>query len=205
MANNRFRCYFYTKTGYGVLGVALSTILLPNLSRSFASKNEKQYSKLLNWALKLGLIFAAPAAVGLFILSTPLITTLFYYGAFTAHDVKMTHYAVMAYSVGLVGLIIVKILAPAFYAQQNIKTPVKIALFTLLFTQFMNLLFIGIFQHAGLALAIGLGACVNAFLLFYFLRKNTFFVLDKDWPVFLFKLLISLLNRLKHGNLGQSL
>ena len=177
----------------GVLGVALSTILLPNLSRSFASKNEKEYSKLLNWALKLGLIFAAPAAVGLFILSTPLITTLFYYGAFTAHDVKMTHYAVMAYSVGLVGLIIVKILAPAFYAQQNIKTPVKIALFTLLCTQFMNLLFIGIFQHAGLALAIGLGACVNAFLLFYFLRKNTFFVLDKDWPVFLFKLLISLL------------
>ena len=155
----------------GILGVALSTILLPNLSKSFASKNNKSYSKLLNWGLKLGLVFAAPAAVALFILSTPLITTLFYYGAFTAHDVQMTHYAVMAYSIGLVGLIIVKILAPAFYAQQNIKTPVKIALFTLLCTQFMNLLFIGFFQHAGLALAIGLGACVNASLLFYFLRK----------------------------------
>jgi putative peptidoglycan lipid II flippase len=130
--------------------------------------------------------------VALFILSTPLITTLFYYGAFTAHDVQMTHYAVMAYSIGLVGLIIVKILAPAFYAQQNIKTPVKIALFTLLCTQFMNLLFIGFFQHAGLALAIGLGACVNASLLLYFLRKTSFFILDQDWPVFLFKLLISL-------------
>jgi len=176
----------------GILGVALSTILLPNLSKSFASKNNKSYSKLLNWGLKLGLVFAAPAAVALFILSTPLITTLFYYGAFTAHDVQMTHYAVMAYSIGLVGLIIVKILAPAFYAQQNIKTPVKIALFTLLCTQFMNLLFIGFFQHAGLALAIGLGACVNASLLFYFLRKNSFFTLDQDWPVFLFKLLICL-------------
>jgi len=71
----------------GILGVALSTILLPNLSKSFASKNNKSYSKLLNWGLKLGLVFAAPAAVALFILSTPLITTLFYYGAFTAHDV----------------------------------------------------------------------------------------------------------------------
>lgn len=177
----------------GVLGVALSTILLPSLSKSYSSKNNKEYSNLLNWGLKVGFLFATPAAVALFILSTPLITTLFYYGAFTAHDVQMTHYALMAYSVGLIGLILVKILAPAFYAQQNIKTPVKIALFTLLCTQFMNLLFIGFLQHAGLALAIGLGACVNAFLLFYFLRKDTIFSLDNGWPLFLFKLFISLI------------
>ncbi|MEK9777640.1 MAG: murein biosynthesis integral membrane protein MurJ [Methylophilaceae bacterium] len=173
----------------GVLGVALSTILLPNLSKSFSGSNVHEYSKLLNWGLRLAIIFAAPAAVALFILSVPLISTLFYYGAFTAHDVTMTHYAVMAYSVGLIGLILVKVLAPAFYAQQNIKTPVKIALFTLLCTQFMNLVFIGFLKHAGLALAIGLGACINAGLLYFYLQKQKLFQLDSGWAVFLLKIL----------------
>ena len=107
--------------------------------------------------IKVRLLLAVPAATALVILAIPLITTLFYYGAFTETDVLMTQYALTAYSVGLVGLILIKILAPAFYAQQNVKTPVKIALFTLFCTQFMNLIFIGYLKHAGLALAIGLG------------------------------------------------
>ena len=100
----------------------------------------------------------------------------------------MTQYALTAYSIGLVGLILIKILAPAFYAQQNVKTPVKIALFTLLCTQFMNLIFIGYLKHAGLALAIGLGACINAGLLFYHLRKGSIFKLNVGWLMFLFKI-----------------
>ena len=90
----------------------------------------------------------------------------------------MTQYALIAYSIGLVGLILIKILAPAFYAQQNVKTPVKIALFTLFCTQFMNLIFIGYLKHTGLALAIGLGACINAGLLFYHLKKGGVFKLN---------------------------
>jgi putative peptidoglycan lipid II flippase len=104
----------------------------------------------------------------------------------------MTETALIAYSVGLVGLILIKILAPAFYAQQNIKTPVKIAIFTLFCTQVMNLLFIGYLQHAGLALAIGLAACINAGLLFYFLKKEKIFILNKGWIGFLIKIIISL-------------
>ncbi len=110
----------------GVLGVALGTILLPSLSRSFAERSAEEYSRLLDWGLRLTLLLALPAALGLAILATPLIATLFHHGAFDDHDVTMTSQALTAYSVGLVGLIVVKVLAPGFYARQNIRTPVKI-------------------------------------------------------------------------------
>src|SRR4029079_13331158 len=100
-----------------------------------------------------------------------LIATLFHYGRFSAEDAWMTREALVAYSLGLVGMILVKILAPGFYARQNVATPVKIGLVTLAATQAMNLAFIVPFRHAGLALAIGLGACLNALLLFSYLRK----------------------------------
>ena len=148
----------------GVLGVALGTILLPSLSKAYASKDHKEYSQLLDWGLRLTFLLAAPSAVALAVLSAPLVVALFHYGKFTGLDVLMTQQALIAYSVGLLGLILVKILAPGFYARQNIKTPVKIGVFTLVVTQLMNLLFVfGLgLNHAGLALAIGLGACLNA-------------------------------------------
>ncbi len=179
----------------GVLGVALGTILLPSLAKAYSSHNDSEYSQLLDWGLRLTFILAAPAAVALAILSAPLVTTLFHYGKFTAHDVLMTQQALIAYSVGLLGLILVKILAPGFYARQNIKTPVKIAIFTLVMTQLMNVLFVFVLhlQHAGLALAIGLGACLNASLLYYHLRKTNLFIPLLGWRIFLLKLSVGLL------------
>ena len=178
----------------GVLGVALGTILLPSLSKAYAGKNEREYSQLLDWGLRLTFILAAPAAVALAVLATPLVTALFHYGKFTTIDVDMTQQALVAYSVGLLGLILVKILAPGFYARQNIKTPVKIAIFTLVITQLMNGLFIFVLplQHAGLALAIGLGACINALLLYYHLRQHDIFQPEPGWSIFLLKLLAAL-------------
>jgi putative peptidoglycan lipid II flippase len=107
----------------------------------------------------------------------------------------MTQQALVAYSMGLLGLILVKILAPGFYARQNIKTPVKIAIFTLVATQLMNLVFVfGLhLQHAGLALAIGLGACINAGLLYYHLRKAAIYQPQPGWWKFYLKLLIGLI------------
>lgn len=172
----------------GVLGVALGTILLPSLAKSYADKADDEYSQLLDWGLRLTFILALPAAVALAVLSVPLVTGLFHYGAFSALDVEMTRQALMAYSLGLLGLILVKVLAPAFYSRQNIKTPVKIALFTLASTQLMNLAFIGPFKHAGLALAIGLGACMNAGLLYFYLRKAGVFKPQAGWYAFMAKL-----------------
>lgn len=179
----------------GVLGVALGTILLPSLSRLFAEKTDNEYSQLLDWGLRLTFLLAAPAAVALAVLAQPLVAGLFHYGRFTAEDVVMTQHAVVAYSVGLVGLILVKVLAPGFYARQNIKTPVKIAVLTLVVTQVMNLLFVfGLdYMHWGLALATGLGACINSLLLYVHLRRHQIYQPQPGWTAFLTRLAAALL------------
>ncbi|AHM73674.2 murein biosynthesis integral membrane protein MurJ [Yersinia hibernica] len=174
----------------GVLGVALGTILLPSLAKSFSSGNHDEYSKLMDWGLRLCFLLALPSAVALGILAKPLVVSLFQYGKFSAFDAMMTQRALVAYSVGLMGLIVVKVLAPGFYSRQNIKTPVKIAIITLIITQIMNLIFIGPLKHAGLSLSIGLGACLNASLLYWQLRKQDIFQPQPGWAIFLTKLVI---------------
>ena len=168
----------------GMLGVALGTILLPSLAKHYSDDSPEQFSSLLDWGLRLTLMLALPAALALAMLAVPLISTLFYYGKFSAHDLWMTREALVAYSAGLLGLIMVKVLAPGFYARQNIRTPVKIAIFTLFATQLMNLAFVWKLQHAGLALAIGLGACINAGLLYYQLRRHKIFQPQPGWADF---------------------
>jgi putative peptidoglycan lipid II flippase len=172
--------------------VALGTILLPSLSKYHSSDAAEQYSRLLDWGLRLTLLLALPAAVALALLAVPLISTLFRYGEFGLNDVWMTRQALVAYSVGLLGLILVKVLAPGFYARQNIRTPVKIAVITLVATQLMNLALIGPLKHAGLALSIGLGACLNAGLLYYKLRTHRIYQPQPGWSVFTGKLALAL-------------
>jgi len=177
----------------GMLGVALGTILLPSLAKSYADENLQTYSALLDWGLRLTLLLAIPSAVALAVLSVPLVTTLFYYGAFTANDVTQTCNAVTAYAIGLVGLIAVKVLAPGYYARQDIRTPVKMGLITLVFTQLLNLVLIGDLQHAGLALAISLGATLNALMLLRGLRQRGVYQPQPGWMSFSLKLLIAVM------------
>jgi len=188
----------------GLLGVALGTVLLPTLSRYHAQGSHDEYSKLLDWGLRLIFLLVTPAAVALALLSVPLVTTLFHYGHFVEHDVWMTRQALVAYSAGLLGLIMVKVLAPGFYARQNIATPVRIAVLTLVATQAMNALFIlslklggleastGIGPHAGLALAIGLAACLNAGLLYRKLRQYAIYAPQPGWRIFALKVAAAL-------------
>jgi putative peptidoglycan lipid II flippase len=175
----------------GMLGVALGTILLPSLSRHYASGDAQEYGKLLDWGLRVTLLLALPAAAALAVLAVPLIATLFHYGRFGDEDLWMTRQALVAYSVGLVGLILVKILAPGFYARQNVMTPVKIGLVTLFATQLMNLAFIVPLKHAGLALAIGLGACLNAALLYRGLRRGGIYAPQPGWAAFAAKIALA--------------
>ncbi|MGE5523793.1 MAG: murein biosynthesis integral membrane protein MurJ [Rhodospirillaceae bacterium] len=177
----------------GMLGVALGTILLPSLSRRHAESSPEEYSHLLDWGMRLTLLLAVPAAVALAILAVPLVSTLFHYGQFTDSDVFYTRNAVVAYSAGLVGLILVKVLAPGFYARQDIRTPVKCAIITLFATQAMNVLLIWPLGHAGLALAIALGACLNAALLFTLLRRRGIYRPAPGWGDFLWKLAVAVI------------
>jgi putative peptidoglycan lipid II flippase len=178
----------------GMLGVALGTILLPSLTKYHASDNRDEYSRLLDWGLRLTLLLAAPAALALALLAVPLIATLFFHGAFSSDDVMRTREALVAYSAGLLGLILVKVLAPGFYARQNIRTPVRIAIISLVATQLMNVLFawgLGL-KHAGLALSIGLAACLNAALLYRGLREHRIYVPQQGWAAFYGKLAVAL-------------
>lgn len=175
----------------GMLGVALGTILLPSLAKHHATSSLEEYSRLLDWGLRLTLLLAVPAAAALAVLALPLVTTLFQYGAFSAADTLATRDAVIAYSAGLVALILVKVLAPGFYARQNIRTPVKIAVVSLVVTQVMNMILIWPLRHVGLALAISIGAWVNAVLLYVVLRRSGGYVAQPGWGVFVLKLVLA--------------
>jgi len=171
----------------GLLGVALGTILLPSLSKYHATRNALEYNRLLDWGLRITVLLGVPSAVALAVLAMPLITMLFHYGRFSAEDAWMTRQALIAYSAGLIGMVLVKILAPAFFAKQNVATPVKFGIAALVATQLLNLVLVVPLHHAGLALSIALGACLNAALLYFGLRRHAIFTPLPGWPLFLLK------------------
>ncbi len=158
-----------------MLGVALGVVLLPQLAAAKASDDADRYSGLLDWGLRLVVLLAVPCAVALLTFAHPLVAVLYHYGAFTDADVQRTATALMGYGAGLIGLVAIKVLAPGFYARQDIRTPVKIAIGVLVLTQVLNFLLVPRLAHAGLALAIGIGAMVNAlFLLVGLIRRGAY-------------------------------
>ena len=175
-----------------MLGVALGTVILPSLVRHHQRDDPGAYSRVLDWGLRTTLVLAAPAAVALGLLAVPLVSTLFWHGEFYRNDVMMTRHALIAYAVGLVGIILVKVLAPGFYARQNIRTPVKIAIATLVVTQLLNLVLVPWLGHAGLALAISLGACFNAGWLWFLMARAGAWRPEPGWAAFLLKLAVAL-------------
>lgn len=176
-----------------LLGVAVGTVLLPSLAKSHADADPARYQALLDWGLRLACLLALPAAVALGVLATPLIATLYQYGRFTVDDVIQTRLALLGYSVGLLGFILVKILAPGFYARQIMKTPVKIAFVTVLLSLALAVILMVPLGHAGLTLSTSIGACCNAGLLFWYLRKHGIYRPLAGWPAFLAKLVVALL------------
>lgn len=176
-----------------LLGVALGTILLPSLAQHHSDEDHDEYSALLDWGLRLAILMALPAAVALALLAVPLVSTLYQYGKFTVNDVMQTRAALLGYSIGLPAIILVKILAPGFYARQVMKTPVKIAFFTVVVTQTLAVIFawpLGL-EQAGLTLAMSIGACCNAALLYWLLLRKRFYRPQPGWLPFLFKVCIA--------------
>jgi putative peptidoglycan lipid II flippase len=169
-----------------LLGVALGTVLLPSLSAA-ATRSHEEYSRLMDWGLRLTVVLVVPAAVGMGLFSDALVALLFHYGRFDANDVAMTSQAVVAYSLGLAGLVLVKILAPGFYAKQDIRTPVKIGIVVVLATQVMNLLTVPWLGHAGLPLSISVGAVLNATVLYWGLRRRGLYTPSTGWGLYFFK------------------
>jgi putative peptidoglycan lipid II flippase len=174
-----------------LLGVAMGVVLLPQLSAAQVGGDAAKYSGLLDWGLRLTVLLALPCAVALLVFPEPMIAVLFHRGAFNAHDVHQTVTALMGYGVGLIGLVAVKILAPGFYARQDIKTPVRIAIVVLVLTQLMNLVWVPLFGHAGLALSIGLAALINAAWLLIGLLRVGSYKPEPGWGGFVLRVVLA--------------
>ena len=172
----------------GVFSIALATVILPGLASHHAEKSPERFTATLDWALRLTITIVTPAAIGLLMLSGPMIATIFGYGKFNDRDVLMCSYALMAYSIGLIGFSLVKVLAPGYFARQDTKTPVKVGIIALAINMVFNVAvvvpaFLSGFPvpHALLALSTGLSAIINAALLFRGLRREGIYAPTAEW------------------------
>ena len=172
-----------------MLGVALGVVLTPQLVAANAAKDGQRYSDMLDWGLRLVVLLAVPCTVALLVFAEPLVATLYHRGAFSVQDVRQTTHALMGYGAGLIGIVAIKVLAPGFYASQDIRTPVRIAIMVLVITQLFNLALVPLFAHAGLTLAIGLGALVNAGALLWGLIRRGRYIPSAGWMVFFFQVI----------------
>jgi len=182
----------------GLFGIALATVTLPQLSRQHAAASTLEFSRTVDWSMKLVFLVATPAAVGLIVLAEPLVATIFYGGEFSALDVQMTALSLQAFSLGLIGFSLVKILAPAYFAREDTKTPVKVGLIALLVNFVLSVTLAYVLTragyagtHAGLALAISVAAIVNAWLLFRGLRRDGVVGVTAGWPSLLVRFFIA--------------
>jgi putative peptidoglycan lipid II flippase len=172
-----------------MLGVALGVVLMPQLAGARASNDAVKYSAMLDWGLRLVVVMAVPCAVGLLVFPTPLVAVLYHYGAMSDFDVRQVTHALMGWGVGLIGLVALKVLAPGYYANQDTKTPVKVAVAVLVITQVLNYFLVPVLAHAALTLSIGLGALVNALWLLLGLLKRGSYKPQPGWGVFTLRVL----------------
>ena len=156
----------------GVFGVALATVILPKLSEQYAQRDGKNFSNILDWALKWVMLISIPATIGLIVLAEVILVTIFQHGEFTALHVEKTRQSLIAYSIGVPFFIAHKVLTSAYFSRQDTKTPVKTAFFAMIANIILNIILIGYLAHAGLALATALAALLDIILLFYFLQKK---------------------------------
>lgn len=182
----------------GVLGIAIATVILPTLSQQHSRDSAEQFNQTLNWALRLVSLISIPACIALFILAGPILSSLFEYGKFTAHDTYFSSLSLMAYMLGLPALIAIKILAPGYYARQDTRTPVRIGIIAMVCNMVMNIAFVVPLvmadyeaPHIGLALATSGSAYINAILLYRGLRKAGIFHPLAGWLSWLFRILIA--------------
>jgi putative peptidoglycan lipid II flippase len=175
----------------GVFGVAISTVILPNLSRHHADQSQESFSLTIDWAIRAVLLVGIPAAVVLAVMSGPMLSTLFQYGRFDAHAVLMASQSLTAFAVGIAPFMLVKILAAGFYARQDMRTPVKIGVIAMLANIIFNIALIKPLAHAGIALSTSLAAIINMGCLYYYLRQRGYYAPREGWGLFALRLMIA--------------
>ena len=175
----------------GVFAIAMATVILPSLSEQHAEQADESFSDTLDWAMRWVVVIATPSAVGLVILANPILTTLFQYGEFSARDAHMASLSLMAYAIGLFGFMFIKVLAPGYFARQDMRSPVRIGIIALVANLILNLALVVPLAHAGLALATSLAAFINAGLLYRGLRRGGIHRPRPGWPAFIAKIALA--------------
>jgi len=175
----------------GVFGIALATVVLPSLSKEYTSGSSERFSAMMDWALRWVVVIAVPATAALYLLATPLLTTIFQYNEFDVHDVEMSASALQAFATGVCGFIFVKVLAPGFFARQDTKTPMKVAVVSVGVNVVLSIILVKSMAHTGLALAISITAWVNALLLFVILLWRKVYTPQSGWFWFLLRVAIA--------------
>lgn len=175
----------------GILGLALGTVILPNLAKHHATEDNEAFSYALDWGLRLVLLVGMPATIGLFMLAEPMLSTLFQYHEFTVNDVHLAGQSLRAYAVGLLGYLLIKVLVPAFTARLELKTPVRYGIYAMIISLVLNVVLVFPLAHAGLALATSLGAFFNAALLLKKLLKDKVYQPATGWLVFFSRVLLA--------------
>lgn len=175
----------------GVFAIAIAVVILPSLSKKHAGKDQQQFSATLDWGLRMVLLIGVPSALALVLLATPLMATMFYRGEITDYDVQNMSLSLMAYGAGLLAFMLIKVLAPGFYARQDTKTPVKIGIRAMVANMVFNLPLVLLLAHTGLALATTLSAYLNAFWLFSGLRKAGYYQAQSGWGKWALRIVVA--------------
>jgi len=172
----------------GIFAIAIATVILPSLSRHHTSNNTEEFNQTMNWGLRLVFLIGVPAAIGIFLMAEPIILTVFQHGEFSQLSAEYTSYSLKAYIIGLLGFMLIKVLATGFFSRQDTKTPVKIGIIAMTTNMVFNIILFYPLEHVGLALATAISAIVNATLLFIHLRKSKIFIPDNRWKLWFTKI-----------------
>ncbi len=180
-----------TQLPLGIFAIALAVVILPSLSQKHAAQNKQQFAATLDWGVRMVFLVGLPSALALMVLAEPLMMTIFYRGEISAYDIEKMAMSLRAYSAGLLAFMLIKVLAPGFFARQDTKTPVKIGIKAMVMNMVLNIPLVLTLAHVGLALATTLSAYLNAFLLFWGLRKLGFYKSQAGWLGWFIRILLS--------------
>jgi putative peptidoglycan lipid II flippase len=164
----------------GLFGIAIATVILPSLSSSHITKSGEAFSKTMDWGIRSVCFLGFPAMLGLMVLAEPMLRVLFMRGEFDMQDVSMSAMSLWAYASGLLSFMLVKVLAPGYYARQDTKTPVRFGIIAMASNMVLNVIFAVPFGYVGLAIATSISASLNAGMLWFGLYKSGAYQVQKD-------------------------
>ena len=174
-----------------IAGIAVGTVVLPNLSKKIKENNKSFINNLQNKSLELSLALSLPAAFGLFIASREIVSSLFGYGSFNENDTENTSLALMYFALGVPAFALVKVLSSFYFARDNTKTPFYISLFSMIINVFISLAFFEKYGFVIIPIATTLSSWLSVLIYFIFFNKNKIITFKNETFINICKILFA--------------